>query len=625
MSTMNIKSNSIIFLFVIFSIIVATFLWDKISLPLDNELGIISPLTIDGYNPINDTIRYILFIALPLFTFLLLNISINKEKLSLKGILFEKYDDSQIHNCNFFIFPTIILIFFIIFEFASLNLFNYRLDPFHDGDYLTPAYNYISTNKFWLSSFTIHGGSDFFYPLMMWKIFDVNTIGAGRFSFIILILILKFLLIILSYQLSKNLYLTKESKLILFTILATSLISMCSYNVPLNYSYFSYRDIYIILFLIFFIELFINNKLNTLITIFISLISTTAIFFHFDIGVYINFILLCYVIYLLIIKKYKEIIIIFSSLIIFWCLAIYFIGFNEFEAFLDNAKSIILSIDLMHGLKHPIPFLSINEIEYGTRATRGLLLQITAGIFVIYYLFSNKKKISSSKKVFFIFLFLISFIMYKNALGRSDTNHLRMSADFPILINLFFILNYLLIYLEKFFLGKYKFSSILISFVIVLYMSFFFLVNQSKYNLYNAINFKTNFLKYINLDDYEFIDQDKRKLIDFYKKIAANDNCVQIFTFDLAFPYLLKKPSCTRYFSSWLTSPIKKQQIYIDDLKNINAQYILYKSKGKNFDYTFSVEPPKLSERLDLVNSYILSNYNNFKEFDGYVILKKNN
>ena len=60
----------------------------------------------------------------------------------------------------------------------------------------------------------------------------------------------------------------------------------------------------------------------------------------------------------------------------------------------------ILSVDLMHGLKYPTPFFSINEIEYGTRATRGLILQITAGLFTLNYLFLNKKIYQVQKKYF---------------------------------------------------------------------------------------------------------------------------------------------------------------------------------------------------------------------------------
>ena len=457
----------------------------------------------------------------------------------------------------------------------------------------------------------------------MWNLLGVNTIGAGRFSFLILILIVKFLSIILSYQLTKNLFLEKKTKIIFFIVFTSILISMSSYTVPLNYSYFSYRDIFIILFLIFFIDLFISDKSKLLFVIFISLISTISILFHIDIGFYTNFILLSYVIYLFIIKKYKEIFTIVLSLIVFWSLVIYLIGNEEFKAFIDHTLTMISSVDLMHGMKHPVPFLSINETEFGTRATRGLLLQITAGLFVIHYLFLDEKKLSSSQKIFFLFLFLISFIMYKNALGRSDTNHLRMSADFPILINCFFIFNYLLVFFDKKILNRDFLPLKFIFVLIIIFTSTFYFLNHNKLNFNNIKNFKNNFVNYINYNDYAFIDADTKELIDFYKKINLKDECVQIFTFDLAMPYLLKKPSCTKYFSSWLASPINKQESYVNDLKKIEPEYILYKSRGKNFDLTFKVEPPEVYERLELVNLYILKNYKKFKELNGYVILKK--
>jgi len=624
MKLKNFKKNSIVFLIVSFSLIIVTFLWDQIFVPLNNPKGIIGPLSIQDYNPLNDTIRYILFITLPALLFFTSKIIINKKKFSIKEILFEKLDKSEnSHSNKYFIIPSLFFFFVIIFEFLSLNLFNYRLDTFHDGDFLTPAYNYLFMNKLWLSSYTVHGGSDFFYPIIMWKILGLNTIGAARFSFYFLILLLKFLSIIFSYQLTKNLYLKRCTKLFFFIILSSILISMSSFTVPLNYSYFSYRDIYILLFLIFFMQLFINDSFKLSILISITLISTISALMHIDTGFYINFILLSYIFYLFILKKYKEIFVIFLSLFIFWLLIIYFISFEEFKAFLDHSISMIFSLDLMHGLKYPTPFFSINESEYGTRATRGLLLQLTAGLFVINYLFLGKKKISSSKKIFFVFLYLVSFIMYKNGLGRSDSNHLRMSADFPILINIFFILNYFFIFFEKKILNKSLFSFKFFAFLSAIYLSSFYLLNISKYNFNNMINYKKNFLTYINYKDENFIDSKTIKFVNYYKKLNEESSCIQIFTFDLAIPYLLKKPSCTKYFSSWLASSTVKQNDYVKNLITVDPKYILYNSTGTNFDLTYKPEPPEVYERLYIVNSYILSNYKQFNFIDDYVILEK--
>ena len=50
---------------------------------------------------------------------------------------------------------------------------------------------------------------------------------------------------------------------------------------------------------------------------------------------------------------------------------------------------------------------------------------------------------------------------------------------------------------------------------------------------------------------------------------------------------------------------------------------ILYKSAGTNFDLTYQVEAPEVYVRLELVNSYIVSNYKKHNEFDDYIILEK--
>jgi hypothetical protein len=618
----NLQKNFCIFFSVVISILIVTLIWEKISLPLNNTIGAKGFLVTEGYNPINDTIRYIFFISFPLLVFLFLNFILKKKIIEIRELIFEEYDEVK-NNSSILIILSFVFMVFIIFEFMSLNLFNYRLDLLHDGDFLTPAQNYLSTKKLWISSYTVHGGSNIFYPIFMWKILGTESIGAARTYIIFLILLVKFLSIALSYQLTKISNLNKGTKILFFAIFTPILLSMSHYNAPINYYYFSFRDTYIILFLIFFIELFVYSRFRLFITISISLIATISFLLHIDIGFYLNFLLIFYILYLLVIKKYSEILLIFSSLIIFWFIAIHLIGFDEFKAFLDHMKTIIFSMDLMHGLKYPEPFFSIGDNPHGARATRGLLLQLTAGLFVLNYIFSDKNKIASSKKILFIFLFLLSFVMYKNALGRSDATHIRMSTDLPILINCYFILNYFLAFVEKKskikkFLNQKVFFSISVVIVIL-----FYILNQNNYRIEKTINFNNNFNHFIKLKDNNFIDQKTIKFLTYYKRISENDDCIQIFTYDLAIPYLLKKPSCTKYFSSWLASPIAKQEDYIKQLKKIQPKYILYKSSGTNFDLTYKVEPPEIFDRLELVNFYIISNYELHKKFDGYEILKK--
>ena len=613
----NLLKNFYIFFSVIVSILIATLLWEKITLPFNNTMGTKGILVSEGYNSTNDTIRYICFIAFPLIVFFFLNQSLKKKTIKVRELIFEK-DEKIINYHPALIILSFIFIVFIFLEFFSVNFIfsDYRLDQSHDGNYLTPAQNYLSTKNVWTSSFLVHGASDLFYPVLMWKILGVESIGAARTLNIFLILFLKLLSVLLSYQFTKISNLNRETKILFFTIFTSILISMSKYAfLEANY-YFHHRDIFIILFLIFFIELFIYSKFRPLFTILICFAAIISILLHIDIGIYINFILIFYCLYLLVIKKYKDILLIFFSLIISWAIVIGLVGLDEFKAFIDNTKTTILLLDSFHGIKYPEPFFSLGDNPDGARATRGLLLQLTAGLFILNCLISNKNKIFSSKKILFIFLFLLSFIMYKNALGRSDAPHIRASADLPILINCFFILNYLLIFFEKRVFVKRFLSYKTFYSLSILFLLFYYIFNHNNYRIDNIKNYKKNFTYFINLKDEVFLDQKTIKLIKYYKQISEKDACVENVTFDDAIPYLLKKPSCTKYWAS-LVANLTTQKKYIDRLKIIQPKYILYSSADIKFDGR------GLYQRIELINSYILSNYKKHDELDNYIILKK--
>ena len=265
-----------------------------------------------------------------------------------------------------------------------------------------------------------------------------------------------------------------------------------------------------------------------------------------------------------------------------------------------------------------VAIFSINEDSNGTRATRALLLQLAAGLFILNYLTSNKSKIFNSKKIFFVFLFLLSIIIYKNALGRSDAAHIRGSHDFPTLINSFFILNYLLIFFEKKFLSKKILSTKFFFSFSIIFLLFFNFYIKNNYNFENIKNYKTNFIDYINLKDEIYLDPNTINLITYYLQISENQNCVENITYDDAIPFLLKKPSCTKYWASWLASPLDIQKNYIREIEKVKPKYILYYSGDRKFDGL------GIYERIELVNSYVMSHYKKHREFGDYIILEKN-
>ena len=127
MKLSNLQINLIIFFSILISIFISTLIWDKITLPFNNTIGVIGPLTEKGYNPFNDTIRYIFFISFPLIVFLVLNLTFKKKIIKIKELIFEEFTEVKKNN-PIIVILSLIFILFIIFEFMSLNLFNYRLD-----------------------------------------------------------------------------------------------------------------------------------------------------------------------------------------------------------------------------------------------------------------------------------------------------------------------------------------------------------------------------------------------------------------------------------------------------------------------------------------------------------------
>jgi len=614
----NLHKNLIIFFLVFLTILICSFLWSKINLNISNVTGAVGEITKQNYSTDADTLRYVMFVISPLLIYFFSNLILKRNELTHPRLIFDTSGVKRSDKNLIIYYLIIIFCFFIFLEFLSINLPTLSIDTFHDGEILVPAHNYFFNKNFFISSYTIHGGSDIFYPILVWKFFGVQSIGATRTFIIILIFLVKIFCVLLAYQITKISFLKKETKTIFFIIMSISLVLMSDYQAPINFSYFSYRDIFVILFLIFFLNLFIYSKVKSLNLFLVSAISSLALLFHIDTGAFLNATLFLYLLYLLVTKKFFDISIVFISLFASWSFIILFFGLNEFSAFIDNAITIIFSMDYMHGIMYPEPFFSIGEDPNGARATRGLLLQIFAGLFVIYNVLNKNSKFSNKEKIFFIFLFFLSFIMYKNALGRSDSYHIRMSNDLPILINIFFISHFILHKAEtNSFFSKvfFKYNFLIVCMSII----FIFFTKQFIFNIENIKNVKKNYSLYVNLEDRNFLDNKVLEFISYYKEIAKNDSCVQNFTYDLALPYLIKKPTCTKYFSAWLASPEKKQNDYINQLRYSNPNFIIYNSSQ------YKVDSLELKERLRKVNEYILQNYEPFKTFNGYEIYQKRN
>ena len=66
-----------------------------------------------------------------------------------------------------------------------------------------------------------------------------------------------------------------------------------------------------------------------------------------------------------------------------------------------------------------------------------------------------------------------------------------------------------------------------------------------------------------------------------------------------------------------LTDFLSKYIYYLKQIKKIQPKYVLYSFDGRTWDGN------GIYERIKLVNSYVLSNYEKHSEFGDYIILEK--
>ena len=600
-------SKTLPWLALIFGIIFCTFSWDYFSLPYDLSNIIVGQYSLKKINPLNDTLRGLSFIFIPLFLYFVTFLKFNNQLLYLNTSQYNLPVPNK--NINYL---SLILILLSILEFYSLDYENFisNLDVHHEGTFLTAQSNFYFKNKFWTGTFYDYGFLGNSIGIFSKSVFGDYSIGIQRFSFVFLILINKILIILICKKIvnSLNNSTPKELLFLVFSLSSLTLASFYEDITPFHPRIFIYL---IFTWLIFNI---ISLNKNDLITSFlIGSLSLFSILFYWDIGTYINLLLGIFLTYLFFSKKRKVFFQVLLGLISSWIIFIIVMPGSELKEFINQFIFIINISDYLIGIEFPKPFS-----DKSTRHTKALLLIILSGVFLINYVFNKKKNESIQSKFLLFFLFISSIIFFKSGLTRSDGPHIKYTSGIYTILIFFFISYYFTNYLIKFsFLKKifYLFEkrNYFLIFSILICLVFFFRVNYL--NLYNVFDMNKNFQGITKIDDFKFLNNDYLRFIDFYKNLVKKEKCVQQFTDDNAIPYLLNKPTCTKYYVHAHVIQNWTEDDFIKEMNNTKPQYILYSSDVNWFKSRMNA--PK-------ADKYILENYFLFKDLSPWIIYKKN-
>ncbi len=602
---MNLIKKILPLLLAILLVYTVSIFWHDISLPFYNQNNILGEYSENNHNQNNDTLRFICFIFFPIIIFFICSLFIKRGR-------FETFKETFLRNKSDVYFSKknkikliYLLIFFIIIslKFLSLDLPDYKLDLFHEGQLLSGALNYKLKNEFWVGSYLNTG---LFYDILntniAWNIFDQESVGSYRIFNLFLNYLFSFTVVVFIFYITKIFNLSQEKENLFFILLSI----FCIYFYTIKSSNFpNYRDLFSFLFMIFMINAFYleKYKLKILSFFLIGNFSVISLLWSLDRGIFLNATIVILLIILSFKKKFVESCFLISGLFFSWLIFLSLIGIDEFNSFISNSVNIILYNEMWNGLIHPQPF---SDEKNSTRATKALILFVINGIILTKYLL-KKNFMNSSSKIILIIIFCLGIFYYKVGLSRSDGGHIVIGSS----------INYILfIILLVFSLLNFKFSlKKNISFVFIFVYTIF---QFSQFSFSNIYNFKTRINNFTQKKDDFFLNNNHSKFINQVSEIIKLENCIQNFNYDPTLYYLTKKKSCTKFYQVFSMATEDDQLNFIEEIESSKTNILIVDFKKNKYRYS-----PDF--RFSILSKYIQENFAIYKKINEFNILKKLN
>ena len=607
-------------------LIVAGLLWDYIKLPYNENNLIVGEYYEKKFNPFNDILRFLAFVFLPCLIYLIAYLKLDTQTLSLNPnhknyflkIKQEYFNDTL--KPYFFFFIILISLEFFLLDFNQY--IKQGLDVFHDGTFLVPPVNYFATGEILQSTFLDYGLVGNSLGIIAKLFFGQLSIGGLVVIKLILIYLNKFFLILIAKKSITYLSLEKYLKQILFIIFTFLIISFPDYYD--HYSYFQPRHSLYLLFIYILGKSFCDYQNINLNFFIVGTFSLSSILWWYDIGIFINLLIMLSIIILIIQKERKKIFFLISGVLISW-LSFLFIMPNQdlFELLSQFNLAYSSSRDYLIGLEYLKPFSSNSG-----RWTKALILIYVTGLLLIHINFSKTLAIGYRAKFFITLTFISGVLVFRSALTRSDVYHLKYSSGLYSFI--FLLIIFLLIFhklninkkvQELFTRLKRKLSILIFSLFLAstfLYLSGIFngddndTIVEKKQNLFSAKAKLTNLIQTKN--EY-YLEKDYKMILKYYKKLSESDKCIQVMSNDIVMPYLLEKPSCSQFFIPLLIMQGLTENKFISQLQKSSPKYILFDSPT-SFLLINHLNMPKAIK-------YINDNYSFFENINGFIFYKK--
>ncbi len=580
--------------------------WDRLRVPLSNPLGVVGPLTLAGFSPLNNLLRYAVLVALPAVLYAGWRLRRGGDVAPCAADPGGALSSRAAGTLGLGI--ATVWTGLEIARFLSSPFAPAPLDFFHTGEWLAPAWNFVSGRGLWLGSYFLHGA--FYDPLstvLGWYVTGQQTIGACLVTVIILKLAVAPALAACLVALAVCCPTGSRSGAawalaVLFAMILATLVTN-GYLQTLDR-----RDVPV---LIGASGLLFGVAYRSRAGLFVAgLCSSLTYFYVIDRGAYFNAALgsaLTVGYWLDRTAARRELYWCLAGVVIGWIAFVCAVGVAEFLAFLDTTLSIYRTKDLFDSYVYPSPA----ELP-------GLLTIAPLVCISMQLLLTVRALICGGARhalVAQVFVASLAFLYFRSALGRSDPGHL-LYASFFAYIGLVFSLCAVA---GPIVARRPQWMPALTLLTAMAVAGLAWRTYRPTIDARAALGAPSRLAALVAAPDDAFISATERRVRDRWHELTRADTCAFTFTSEAAWTFLLRKPSCGRHAIVWFASAAPLQDEIIRDLDGDRPSYILLHSPG----WPNAIDGIDNARRLPLLSAAIARTYEPVEDIDGFILARR--
>ncbi|MCW5889137.1 MAG: hypothetical protein KIT14_01155 [bacterium] len=581
----------------------ALWAWDRIVLPFANPLGIVGPLTLREFNPLSNLARYLVFVLTPALLYATLAAFAGRRAAPAAA------DDAPARRAGSVALAAagFALVAAVASGLAVLSrpFAVQPLDFFHTGEWLTPGWNFAEGRGLWTGSLFIHGAFfDAVGTTLAWDLFGARTIGAVQaFNEGLSLLIAPSLgVVFVALALCASPGRGSPAAWISAVVLVLVVADVTTVN---TLQTLNRRDVPLLVGVAAFL---FGIRLRRPSGVFVAgTCSALAFFYAIDRGAYFTVATGATAVLLWLREPRalaRTMLWGLAGLVLGWTVFAVAVGPAEFRSFVETTRFFMATKDLLDSYVYPKPVLLPPSLHATAPMCIAVQLLLAARL-----LWRGGPRETVAAQVL---VALLAFVYFRSGLGRSDPGHVRYASFFAV-VGLAYALCNLAgeavarrPVLARSLAGAFAAAALAAGLMLWV----------PRVDLGRVVTAPARLRQLAAAPDDAWLTPLERRVRDRLRALTADDPCFFTFTSEGAWPYLVKKPTCGRYFIVWFVSAAPFQAALQHDLETWRPSHVLLRSPG----WPNAIDGIPNAARVPALYAAVTSTYHPVEDIEGFVI-----